>query len=91
MKRLILVLFLLHALSGISQHQDKVDFTYADVYIKPVPDENKIIGTVAYKFKVLSDVDSVFLDAKNMKFGYVSLDDKITKFDQTDEHRLAHT
>lgn len=85
MKQLILLIFLMLSCSAIAQHQDKVDFTYADVYIQPVPKEKKIIGTVAYKFKVLRDVDSVFLDAKNMKFGFVSLDDKIASYDQTDE------
>lgn len=85
MKQLIPLIFLVFSCSAFAQHQDKVDFTYADVYIQPVPKEKKIIGTVAYKFKVLHDVDSVFLDAKNMKFGYVSLDDKIATYDHTDE------
>lgn len=85
MKQLVLLIFLSFTFLAFSQHQDKVDFIHADVYVKPIPLEKKIIGTVAYKFKVLSDVDSVFLDAKNMKFGYVSLDDKIAKYDHTDE------
>lgn len=85
MKQLVLLIFLSFTFLAFSQHQDKVDFIHADVYVKPIPLEKKIIGTVAYKFKVLSDVDSVFLDANNMKFGYVSLDDKIAKYDHTDE------
>ena len=85
MKKLLLHIFLVISCSAFAQHQDKIDFTYADVYISPVPKEKKIIGTVAYKFKVLRDVDSVFLDAKNMKFGYVSLDDKKATYDHTDD------
>ncbi len=81
---ILLVLFffgwVLHA-----QHQDKVDFTYADAYISVMPSEKKLAGTVTYRFKVLNDVDSVFLDAKNMKFGYVSLNDEVTDFERTDE------
>lgn len=85
MKQLALLIFLSFTFSTFSQHQDKVDFIHADVYVKPIPSEKKIIGTVAYKFNVLSDVDSVFLDAKNMKFGYVSLDDNVAEYDHTDK------
>ena len=86
MKQLFLLLFSALTLTVAAQHQSAVDFTYADVYIQPVPKEKKIVGTVNYKFKVLSDVDSIFLDAKNMKFGYVSLNDNIAKFQRTDKH-----
>lgn len=90
MKHLVLLVFFTFGLVTYAQHQDKVDFTYADIYIQPLLAEKKIIGTVAYKFKVLSDVDSVFLDAKNMKFGYVSLDDKIAKYHHTNEVIVFH-
>ena len=57
-----------------AQHQDKVDFTIANISITPLPVEKKIKGTVVYDFHILKNVDSVFLDAKNMHFSSVQLD-----------------
>lgn len=57
-----------------AQIQDKVDFVHANVLIEPTPVENRIKGTVAYEFKVIQDVDSIFLDAVNLDFSNVSFD-----------------
>lgn len=85
MKRFFVLFFLLYTVPGFAQRQDKVDFTYADVYVKVLPQEKKVQGTVAYKFKILNDVDSVFLDAKNMKFGYTSINEKVADFEYTSD------
>lgn len=90
MKRFLGFVFLLSSVFGFTQHQDKVDFTYADVYVQVLPQEKKIEGTVAYKFKVLNDVDSVFLDAKNIKFGYTSINDKVADFEYQDDRLVFH-
>ena len=63
-----------------AQHQDRVNFTHADVSIAIDPYSQHIKGTVTYDFNVLQKVDSVFLDAKNMKFTSVLLDGKKIKF-----------
>jgi len=48
MKRsLFLVFFLLMQLIS-AQIQDKVDFTHAEVFIEPIPQEKKINGSVTY-------------------------------------------
>ena len=47
---------------------------HANVLIEPTPAENRIKGTVAYEFKVIQDVDSIFLDAVNLDFSNVSFD-----------------
>ncbi|WP_108425658.1 M1 family metallopeptidase [Flagellimonas amoyensis] len=57
-----------------AQVQDKVDFIRAEVYIEPNPKEKKISGTVRYEFKVLDDVDSIFIDSKKIDFTSVMLD-----------------
>ncbi|GAB5473751.1 MAG: M1 family metallopeptidase [Maribacter sp.] len=85
MNRFLGLIFFLYTVFGFTQHQDKVDFTYADVYVKLLPQEKRIQGTVAYKFKVLNDVDSVFLDAKNMKFGFTSINEKVADFEYADD------
>lgn len=84
MKRLLSLLFLLAAVLVQSQHQDKVDFTYADAYVEVRPDVKGVRGTIAYKFKIIQDVDSVFLDARDMEFGYTSLNDTVAKYEYRD-------
>lgn len=59
-----------------AQIQDKVDFIHAQAEILPLPIEKEIKGYVTYTFNVLGKVDSVFLDAKNMKFSEVELNGK---------------
>ena len=76
MKSLILLLVLLKCLFATAQHQDKMDFVRGDIAIEPITDEKRIEGTVTYTFKVLQDVDSLFLDAHDMDFSLVRLDDK---------------
>ena len=61
--------FLLNA-----QHQDKVDFVRASILVEPIPLQKQIKGDVTYEFNVLADVDSIFLDAHNMVFVKVLLD-----------------
>ena len=96
----ILVFFLFaHLLSA--QIQDKVDFVRANVLIEPTPSENRINGSVTYQFEVIEDVSSVYLDAVDLEFSSVILDDakidydyngrKITikkKLEKGDAHRL---
>ncbi len=62
------------------QHQDKVDFTMCKVIINPNPEEKSINGVVAYLFTTLKNVDSVFLDAKNMEFSSIKLNDETVKY-----------
>ncbi|MEC7265046.1 MAG: M1 family metallopeptidase [Bacteroidota bacterium] len=68
-----------------AQVQDKVDFIRAEVFVTPNPKEKKISGTVRYEFKVLEDVDSIFVDAKKMDFTSVMLDLKRVESDYDGE------
>ena len=63
-----------------SQHQDKVDFEHANVSIQINPDTREVIGEVVYDFKVLGKVDSVFLDAQNIDFSSIRLNNKKVSF-----------
>ncbi|WP_273566989.1 M1 family metallopeptidase [Maribacter halichondriae] len=85
MKRLLLLVSLSISFLGIAQHQDKVDFIRGEVFVVPDPLEKAISGSVAYEFDVLKDVDSVFLDAKNMDFEKISLDDRSVKYSSTEK------
>ena len=70
----LLLIFFFNVTLG--QHQDKVDFISADAVISIDPDKKEIKGQVRYSFEVLSEVDSVFLDAINMDFENIRLDNK---------------
>jgi len=74
MKLSPVVIFFLFVQFLSGQIQDKVDFVHADVLIEPTPAENRINGSVAYQFKVIEDVDSIFLDAVNLEFSSVFFD-----------------
>ena len=67
------------------QHQDKVDFTTAIVYIKPEPLKQQLKGSVDYRFDVKKNIDSIFLDAKNIDFLKVELDGKKANFTTTEK------
>ncbi|SEC26665.1 aminopeptidase N [Maribacter dokdonensis] len=85
MKKLIFTLFLFLSLYAFGQHQDKVDFIKAKVYLGFLPKEKKIKGGVIYRFHVLQNVDSVFFDAKNMDFSKVELDGEKIDFTATEK------
>ncbi len=66
-----------------AQHQDKVDFIKGKIGLEPLPKLKQIKGSVEYEFIILKDVDSIFLDAKNMQFSLVELDHESIQFTNT--------
>ena len=76
MKNFFILLIFCITCFTYGQHQDKVDFTTASVYIKPEPLKRQIKGSVIYHFEVKQNVDSIFLNANNMSFTKVELDGK---------------
>lgn len=63
-----------------AQQQDKVDFLKAKVNLFPDAKAAELHGEVTYTFSVLQQTDSVFLDAKNMQFSKVVLNNKKVEF-----------
>ncbi|NAY90841.1 M1 family peptidase [Muricauda sp. JGD-17] len=80
MKSSPFIVFFLWMLLVPAQHQDKVDFIHAKVFVEPLPQEKKVNGKVTYSFEVLKDVDSIFMDAHGMDFSSVLLDGIVTTF-----------
>jgi aminopeptidase N len=74
------IVFLFSCCAGFAQHQDKVNFIKASVFVELLPLQKAIEGEVIYDFVVLSELDSVFLDAKNMDFNIVKLNRRKVKF-----------
>ncbi len=81
MKKNILPFFLL-LLPGISlaQQTAKVDFITADSDIRFDISERKVIGNVTYDFTVLTEIDTIRIDAKNMVIDKVLLNGKTVDF-----------
>ncbi len=78
---IILLLFIIFPKYTLTaQIQDKIDFKSGKISIDINPEEKKISGNVAYTFDVLSAVDSIFLDAKNMDFSSLLLNGRKLKF-----------
>lgn len=73
-----------------AQQQDKVDFIHGKVDIKIDPKIETITGSVAYKFKVLQKVDTVFLDAQNLKLIQVTLNNKKVKATNNGKKIVVH-
>ncbi|NNK18643.1 MAG: M1 family metallopeptidase [Maribacter sp.] len=77
LQRYLILLFLVVSSARLfSQHQNKVDFTHADIDIQIDPNLKVVEGEVTYKLKILNRVDSVFLDARNMDFTAVRLNNR---------------
>lgn len=60
------IFFLLFSILTFSQQTKSVDFLTCDVNVMPDFDSKSISGNVTYEFKVLKDIDSIRIDAKNM-------------------------
>jgi aminopeptidase N len=66
-----------------SQQTQFVDFKSANGHLKLNASEKSVFGTVDYQFDVLKPIDTIKLDAKNMEFTKVQLDNKDVHFINT--------
>ena len=83
MKLFPVLVFVLIIQISFGQIQDKVDFMKAEIHITPNPYKKSIRGEVSYEFRIMQNVDSVFLDAINIDFSRVSLDGKPVNYVNT--------
>lgn len=65
MKYLILFFF---SFLSFSQQISKVDFIKCDAFVQPNFETKSVYGEITYEFKVLSEIDSIRIDAKNIDF-----------------------
>ncbi|MEJ1221771.1 M1 family aminopeptidase [Sediminicola sp. 1XM1-17] len=80
MQKLFFSILLCFFQISFAQRQDKVDFTHAHVSLSIDPTLKQLEGTVVYTFETLEKVSSFFLDAKDMDFSKVVLNDKNVRF-----------
>ena len=73
-------LFLFISVFSYSQQIDKVDFIKCNAIVSTNFDLKSVDGTISYEFKVLSDIDSIRIDAKNMEFKSVLINGKSVNY-----------
>lgn len=74
------LLLLLSSFLSFGQQITKVDFIKCDALISPNFDLKSIEGFVTYEFKVISEIDSIRIDAKNIDFKEVFINGKSVNF-----------
>jgi aminopeptidase N len=74
--------YLLLFISSITfaQKVQSVDFKSVHGQITINPDEKSVSGSVSYWFEVLKPIDTIKIDAQNMEFSEVELNDKTLEF-----------
>lgn len=58
---------------SVAQQTEHVDFLTCKAELAIYPEKQNVIGVINYTFKIKEDVDSIFIDAKNISFNKVSL------------------
>ena len=69
--------------SAFAQQFKKVDFISCNAFLKPNAVEKSISGKIQYDFKVLSVIDTIKIDAKNMNFTNVMINGKTVNFNNS--------
>lgn len=80
--------FLLFPYFLFSQQLQKVDFKTLNAVLSLDPANKKISGKVTYAFEVLSAIDTIRIDAKNMSFFNLTLNNKTVDFKNSGKELL---
>jgi aminopeptidase N len=73
-------IFLFFSIISFAQQINQVDFISCTASLYPNFEEKSISGNVVYEFKVKQIIDTIKIDAKNMDFSDVMINDKLVKF-----------
>ena len=77
MKYIIASLLLFLSAAAFAQQTKNVDFKTAGAYLTFDVPQKKVMGKVTYTFELLKKkIDTIFIDAKNMKFSNVTINGK---------------
>ena len=74
------IFFLFIPFLSFSQQIDKVDFIKCDATVFPKFETKSVEGTVDYVFNVLSEMDVIKIDAKDMTFSDVTINGKSVNY-----------
>jgi aminopeptidase N len=81
-------LFLFISSFAFAQQTQSVDFKSVDGKITINPSEKSVSGSVSYWFDVLKTIDTIKIDAQNMEFSEVELNDKKLHFNREGKQLL---
>ena len=81
MFRILFALFFIKL--SFAQQIDKVDFIKCDALLFPNASDKSISGTITYEFKVTKIIDTIKIDAKNMEFSNVMINNELVKFNNS--------
>ncbi|MBP8157674.1 MAG: M1 family metallopeptidase [Flavobacterium sp.] len=65
---------------SLAQQTTKVDFIKGNAIVAPDASLKKVVGALVYHFKVLKPIDTIRIDAKNMDFDKVRINNQPVKF-----------
>lgn len=80
MKKWLLIVSAFLCFSMEAQQGDSVDFKKVTAQLVILPDSTKVSGTVNYAFEMLEKADSIYIDAINMEFSDVFVDNEKVEF-----------
>jgi aminopeptidase N len=81
-------IFILISFITFGQQSQKVDFKTATGFVNINPIERKVSGNATYEFTVLDAVDTIRIDAKNMRFASVMINKTMVKYVNTTRELL---
>lgn len=62
---------------------NSIDFKKAEAEVRVLPKEKRVSGTIKYNFQILKSIDSFYVDARNMNFDKILLNEKSVAFRNT--------
>jgi aminopeptidase N len=84
--RYIFLLFI--STVSFAQQTAKVDFTTLKASLQPNAIEKSISGQIEYQFNVVSAIDTIRIDAKNMTFSDLKINNKVVPFKNNNKELL---
>ncbi|AXO79714.1 M1 family peptidase [Olleya aquimaris] len=81
MRSFLVLFFTFLCLFAKAQQTEIVDFKTINSRLVIIPEQSKVSGKLVGSFKILKDTDSIYLDAIDMKFKNVVLDNKTVFFE----------
>ena len=77
MKYLLLLFF---SVVSFGQQTTKVDFIKCDAFVNVFFSEKKVVGNIVYYFNLKMLIDTIRIDAVNMKFSGVKINEKLVSY-----------
>ena len=81
-------IFLLFSVFSFAQQTQKVDFTKCAASLYPSNQNKSVSGIISYDFNVISDIDTIRIDSKNMMFYNVIINGKPIKYKNNNKELL---